>query len=160
MNYPTHDPDVEDRLYDISDSTLSKDKSCSLSSEPLFRPYPNMNVFLLAEWYWSGGTQKTKESFKNLIRIISDQSFNPADVKGVSWDFLNDCLGSSDCEGLWFDEPDAGWTQTSITLPIPFHRNTPQPGLCQYTFPPFRHRSIVSVLKEKMANPHDFKHFI
>ncbi len=135
VDYPTHDPEVEDRLCDVLDSTLGKDQSYGLSSESLFRPYPNQNAFLLAEWYWSGGTQKTKESFKKLISIISDQSFNPADIKGVSWDSLNDCLGSSNSEGLWFDEPDAGWTQTSITLPVPFHRNTPQPGIRQYTFP-------------------------
>ncbi len=53
----------------------------------------------------------------------------------------------------------AGWKETTITLPIPFHRNTPNPGPQLYTFPPFRHRSIVSVLKEKMLNEHDFRHF-
>lgn len=157
VNFPTHDPDVEAQLSDISDST-SNDHGSTL--EPLFQPYPNRNAFLLGEWYWSGGAQKTKESFKKLIEIICGESFDPADIRDVPWDSLNNTLGaSSDSEGLWLDEPDAGWIQTVITLSVPFHRNTPQPGLREYTFPPFRHRSIVSVLKEKMANPHDFKHF-
>ncbi|KJA26291.1 hypothetical protein HYPSUDRAFT_133110, partial [Hypholoma sublateritium FD-334 SS-4] len=126
----------------------------------LFQPYPNKNAFLLGEWYWNGGTQKTQDSFRKLMDIICSPSFNPADVRDISWDSLNNNLGaSSGSEGIWLDEPDAGWTETTITLPIPFHRSTPNPGLGQYTFPPFRHRSIVDVLKEKMANPHDFKHF-
>ncbi|KJA26033.1 hypothetical protein HYPSUDRAFT_105527, partial [Hypholoma sublateritium FD-334 SS-4] len=158
-DFPSHDPEVEAQLSDISNST-SNDQNSRSQSEYLFQPYPNKNAFLLGEWYWNGGTQKTKECFKKLTNIICDQSFDPADIRDISWDALNDNLGaSSDSEGLWFDEPDAGWTQTSITLPVPFHRNTPTPGVRSYTFPPFRHRSIVSVLKEKMANAHDFKHF-
>ncbi|KJA23581.1 hypothetical protein HYPSUDRAFT_101562, partial [Hypholoma sublateritium FD-334 SS-4] len=125
-----------------------------------FQPYPNKNAFLLGEWYWNGGTQKTKESFKKLTEIICNETFDSADIRGVLWDSVNDNLGaSSESEDLWFDELDAGWIETMITLPIPFHRNTPNPGLGEYTFPPFRHRSIVSILKEKMANSHDFRHF-
>ncbi len=58
-----------------------------------------------------------------------------------------------------FDEPDAGWKETTITLSVPFPANASKPGLHDFTFPPFRHRSIVSVLKEKMANSNDFRHF-
>ena len=161
VDFPSHDPEAEAQLSDISNSPPDDQNSRSLSKS-LFQPYPNRNAFLLGEWYWNGGTQKTKECFKKLTDIICDQSFDPADIKGISWDSLNNSLGASSDESpesLWFDEPDAGWTQTQITLPVPFHLNTPTPGIRQYTFPPFRHRSIVSVLKEKMANPHDFKHF-
>ena len=162
VDFPSHDPEAEAQLSDIPDpATNDLENSCSGGSESLFKPYPNKNAFLLGEWYWNGGTQKTKESFKKLMDIICDKSFNPADIEGISWDALNSSLGmsSDSSESLWFDEPDAGWIQTAISLPVPFHQNTPVPGSIQYTLPPFRHRSIVSVLREKMANPHDFKHF-
>ncbi|KJA12927.1 hypothetical protein HYPSUDRAFT_209987 [Hypholoma sublateritium FD-334 SS-4] len=159
VDFPSHDPEVETQLSDILDTTSNDQKSQSWS-DSLFQPYPNKNAFLLGEWYWNRGTQKTKDSFKKLMDIICSPSFNSADIRDISWDSLNDNLGaSSNSQDVWFDEPDAGWTETSITLSIPFHRNTLNPGLGQYTFPPFRHRSIVSILKEKMANPHDFKHF-
>ncbi len=116
---------------------------------------------MLGEWYWNGGLQKSKESFRKLVDIICDQSFTPADIANVPWDSLNDSLGESPAgfEDAWFDEPDAGWKETTITLSIPFPANALQPGLHDFTFPPFRHRSIVSVLKEKMANNNDFRHF-
>ena len=106
------------------------------------------------------GLQKTKEDFKKLIEIICDESFDPAEIRNVPWYSLNKRLAeSADSEGMWLDEPDAGWKEKSITLSIPFPKKAQNPGPRLYTFPPFRHRSIVSVLKEKMANSRDFPHF-
>lgn len=159
--YPSHDPEADlDPLLELSDIAIPAAPKSERIPATLFRPYPNRNAFLLGEWYWNGGTQKTKESFKDLISIIGDRSYDPADVADVPWDSLNECLGESTTyDDTWIDEPDATWTQTSITLTIPFQINTPNPGLQQYTFPPFRHRNIVAVLKEKMANAHDFRLF-
>lgn len=158
--FPAHDPDAEDQSCDILDSATNDEKSQPLASS-FFQPYPNKNAFLLGEWYWNGGVQKSKESFRKLVDIICDQSFTPADIVNVHWDSLNDSLGESPVgfEEMWFEEPDAGWRETPITLSIPFPQNATKPGLHDFTFPPFRHRSIVSVLKEKMANNHDFQRF-
>ncbi len=105
-------------------------------------------------------SKKQKRAFKKLIDIISGDNFSPADVKKISWDSLNKSLGESiDSEDIWINEPDAGWTETSIVLPIPFSKNARNPGLHNYTFPPFFHRSIVSILKEKMSNQEDFRQF-
>ncbi|KJA15705.1 hypothetical protein HYPSUDRAFT_100251, partial [Hypholoma sublateritium FD-334 SS-4] len=146
VNFPSHDPESELQFSDVSPSTSDGDKVEPLSTK-LFQPYPNKNAFLLGEWYWNGGLQKSKEDFKNLMNIISDESFVPADIRDVPWDSLNARLGDSpDSEGSWFDQPDAGWKETTITLSIPFSKNALNPGLQPYTFPPFRHRSIVSVL--------------
>jgi hypothetical protein len=126
----------------------------------LFQPYPNQSAFLLGEWYWNDGPKKTKEGFLKLMNIVGDQAFQPADVKDVPWNSLNKRLGGCPgSEDIWIDEPDAGWIEKEITLSIPFHGRTSNPGLHQYTFPPFYHRNIVSVLKEKMANAHDFQDF-
>lgn len=157
-SFPTHDPDAEmqiDELSEVSDY----DKSNTISTS-LFEPYPNQSAFLLGEWYWNSGVQKTKDGFQKLINIISGNNFNPTDVKNIPWDSLNKCLGeSTDSEDRWIDEPDAGWKETSISLPIPFSKNARKPGLQPYTFPPFTHRSIVSVLREKMSNQQDFHKF-
>lgn len=153
---PSHDPDAEAQISDVPNSGEKQTSTSSL----LFFPYPNRSAFLLGEWYWNDGVQKTKEGFKRLMNIVCDKSFSPADLRGIPWDSLNKTLAECpNSEDMWLDEPDAGWMETSITLEIPFHRNAASPGLHQYKFPQFRHRSIVSVLKEKMANPHDFQHF-
>ncbi len=157
--FPSHDPDTEATLSDVVENAQPEHDIGNLSAN-FFRPYPNRNAFLLGEWYWNGGLQKTKSDFLELVNIICDPSFSPSDIRGVPWNTLNKHLGEgSDSEDMWLEEPDAGWMDTSITLAIPFRRSTPNPGLYYYTFPPFRHRHIVSVLKEKMADKHDFQHF-
>ena len=154
ISYPTHDPNAKIQITFSEQESIGNDDTVSTSS---FKPYPNHNVFLLGEWYWNGGVQKTKEGFQKLIDIVSADSFKPADLKNISWNSLNKCLGESvESDDQWFDEPDSGWKETAITLSIPFPSNTPEPGPREYTFPPFRHRSIVSVLKDKMQNQHDF----
>lgn len=118
VDYPTHDPDAEAKLSDVPNSAKS-----GFSSATLFRPYPNKNAFLLGEWYWNSGIQNSKESFKQLINIVSNQSFDPADVRNIRWDSLNKNLGeSSNPDDIWLDEPDAGWTEAKITLSIPFQK--------------------------------------
>ena len=157
-SYPTHDPNGKIQI--IFSEQGANGNEDDIVSTSLFRPYPNHNAFLLGEWYWNNGVQKTKEGFQKLIDIVSADSFKPADLQNISWNSLNKCLGeSAESDDQWFDEPDSGWKETAITLSIPFPSNTPEPGTRMYTFPPFRHRSIVSVLKDKMQNQHDFQHF-
>ncbi len=152
-DHPSHDPDSEAQLSDILGVSTTSEAS-------LLWPYPNKTAFLLGEWYWNGGIQKTKEGFKKLVDIICSQSFNPAEIKNLRWNNFDEKLGGpSDSDDMWFDEPDAGWTESTITLTIPFKQRSTNPGTREYTFPPFRHRSIVAILKEKMANKHDFKQF-
>lgn len=159
-SFPDHDPESEIQPADLSDATVDHSEVDVVPPASLFRPYPNYSAFLLGEWYWNNSIQKTKDDFQKLIDIISGDSFSPADIRNIHWGPINQRLGdAANSDDMWLDELDAGWKETSITLSIPFNRNTPNPGLQQYTFPPFRHRSIVSVLKEKMANSHDFRHF-
>ncbi|KJA19277.1 hypothetical protein HYPSUDRAFT_99107, partial [Hypholoma sublateritium FD-334 SS-4] len=171
-SFPDHDPDSNTQASDLSDAAVNHDKVV-INSDSLFRPYPNQSTFLLGEWYWNNGAQKTQDSFQKLVNIISSEDFNPADVANVAWKPLNKRLGESgNSEDIWLDEPDAGWKETLITLSIPFRQAPNQSkksgrakkkktvsNLQPYTFPPFRHRSIVSILREKMANLHDFQHF-
>ncbi|KAF9473559.1 hypothetical protein BDN70DRAFT_761574, partial [Pholiota conissans] len=159
--FPTHDPDADVERADLSEVVSDHPGEAITVSDSLFRPYPNQSAFLLGEWYWNGGIQKTKEDFKKLTNIICADTFDPLDIQDVPWDSLNRRLGESSdsSEDVWCNEPDAGWIESPITISIPFPNNSSNPGLRSYTFPPFLHRSIVSVLKEKMANSHDFQHF-
>ena len=159
--FPTHDPEAEQQHATLSE--VASDHKKLLGGGAIFGPYPNISAFLLGEWYWNDGMQKTKGGFKRLIDIICSPDFKPGDIQGVAWDALNEQLGESegagDMEDTWYDEPDAGWTATPISLPIPIHRLAKSPGIQEYHFPPFHHRSIISILKEKMNNTDEFQHF-
>ena len=155
-SFPSHDPEVEGDIIDLSD--VLSDHRESDSGLSVYLPYPNENAFLLGEWFWNDCVQKSKESFKRLVDIVSRLEFKPEDIRDISWDSINGELGGSCLSDEWFDEPDAGWTQTTVTISIPFHRNTNYPGVQQYNVS-LHHRNIITILKEKMANPNDFRHF-
>ena len=76
--YPKEHLDLIDDLFD--DAHPSGDEQimegalvhpCKL----LFGPYPNQNSFLLGEWYWHYGIQKSQENFKSLLKIVGDERF-------------------------------------------------------------------------------------
>ncbi|KAH7917181.1 hypothetical protein BV22DRAFT_1052620, partial [Leucogyrophana mollusca] len=48
----------------------------------------------------------------------------------------------------------AGWRKTTVTIKVPFHNRTERPGVREYPAADFYHRSIVSVIREKLANDH------
>jgi hypothetical protein len=159
--FPSHDPNAGLEPVEHSDVLSDALNTPNPNSVPssAFHPYPNENAFLLGEWFWDDSLQKSKSSFNKLINIVSRPEFKPEDVKKIPWDSINEQLGSlSDGDEAWLDEPDAGWTETPITISVPFHRLTSNPGPQIYTTltPSFRHRNIVSILKEKMANVEDF----
>ena len=71
-----------------------------------FYPYPNHNSFLLGDWYWNQGGQKTQRSFKELINIVGAPEFEPSDVQNTTWDSINKKLGESrlvEEENEWLD---------------------------------------------------------
>ena len=119
----------------------------------LFHPYPNKSSFLLGDWYWNGGIQKSKESFKKLIKIVGNPNFRPEHVNGTRWDFINAQL-QADAEETGPDQPfeGAGWTKTAITIKVPFHKRTPKPGVYDYHVGDMYHCTLISVIREKLAN--------
>jgi len=156
VSFPSHDPELEGEVTDLSDVLSDHYEQDSRASAYL--PYPNENAFLLGEWFWDDCVQKSQESFKKLVNIVCRPEFRPDDVRDVPWDSINRVLGGPSQSEEWLDEPDAGWMEMLITISVPFHRNTDNPGVQQYTVP-LHHRSIVAILKEKVANPNDFRHF-
>ena len=122
-----------------------------------FYPYPNKSSFLLGDWYWNGGIQKSKESFKNLIKIVGSPEFRPEDVSSTRWDSINAQLraGREEAES---ERPfvGPGWTKTPVNIKVPFHKCTVKPGVYDYYAGDMYHCTIISVIHEKLSNPqHD-----
>jgi Plavaka transposase len=159
--FPLHDPEELNTLNALSDiPDRNSSESMSFSVDTLnVSPYPNHSSFALGEWYWSDGVQKSKKSFKNLINILTDPNFRPHDLVDTKWDLIDHQLGS-DNDAMWVnEEQDAAWERIPVTFLVPFHRFTTHPGAQEYTVPGFFHRSVVSILKEKLVNDDDFRHF-
>ena len=163
--FPSHDPEEELTLIDLRDveqTSAQEDgvvTSISPSPEQSYGPYPNESSFLLGEWYWNDGVQKSKRSFKNLVNIVSSPDFQPADVRDTNWDLIDERLGGLEGELEWEDvEFDATWTCTPVEIRVPHHSRSANPGIQTYTFPNFYHRSIVAIIREKITNVQEFRH--
>ena len=162
--FPEHDPEEHLQFGDlctrISKSSLPPHVSPA-APPPQFFPYPNRSSFLLGDWYWNDGTQKTQTGFQNLVRIIADPEFVPADVLHNKWDRINAVLGGNqtDDDGDWADAADEGWTVSQIKITVPFHAGSTHPGPKVYEGVHLYHRSLVTVMKERVSDPQYFRHF-
>jgi hypothetical protein len=177
---PSHDPEKNIDLLDLSDySTNETDSSDPQNNEDGFYPFPNENSFLLGEWYWNRGVQKSRESFSELLGIVGNPDFRPEDVRHAKWNKIDAVLAKNDFDenGIsndsrigngndvveggdteWIDE-DAGWRKTPISISVPFHSRMKYPGPEEYVVGDLYHRSFVSVIREKLASPHDDQNF-
>ena len=147
---PTYEPD--DQL--IMANLYNSSHESPTEAPPNFYPYPNRSAFIIGDWFWNGGTNKSQASFNALMDIMSDPEFKQDDIRNVNWDHVNEKLGADDA-GEWLDE-DAGWTSTPVSISVPFQprRGMSSPvGACPriYTVGEFHHRKLVSVIKEKIA---------
>ncbi|KAF8838876.1 hypothetical protein BDN67DRAFT_982214 [Paxillus ammoniavirescens] len=69
---PSHDP--ED-LSSILPPVLQNRTSPMPNDNNPFHPYPNENSLLLGNWYWNHGSQKSRETFKQLLEIVGSPNF-------------------------------------------------------------------------------------
>jgi hypothetical protein len=100
---PTVDPEEHVTLADMSPADTKTQPNFS------WFPFPNKNSFLLANWHWNGGLQKSQSEFKDLLDIVGDPSFNPDDVRDTKWTKIFASLGDSNEHGdgvcgEWLDE--------------------------------------------------------
>jgi hypothetical protein len=156
-NFPCHDPEGEADISSLSN--IVDAASSQTNTIPSFGPYPNKSSFQLGEWYWNHGVRKSQEDFKGLLSIIGDDDFRPAEVRAANWAKINDHLAVNDLDDEeWIDE-DAGWSSSSVPIQVPFHRFTDHPGTRDYMVANFHHRSLVSVIRDKIKNQSDHPHF-
>ena len=162
-HFPERDPDENLTLEDLMDTNTGT------SPEPPiypYHPYPNRSSFLLGEWYWNDGTKKSQSGFKNLIEVVGDPAFRPEDVAATNWMRIDAQLGGEarddvdeGGEGSWEDEAvDGDWVKTSIKIKVPFHKRTLRPGQEEFVAGVFYHRTLVSVIREKISRPSSFPH--
>lgn len=178
----THDPDQAVTLWDLTDSrrnpagpssqravaklsevdpSESSAKKVSDSSKRSWGPFPNKSSFSLADWYWQS-KNKSFSDFQKLIAIFKQPDFSPVELVDVNWKASFRALGANredleDHEGDWIQ--DDGWKSTPITIDVPFHNRMLNPGFDAYMAGHFRHRSLVSVIKEKISNSKDSRSF-
>lgn len=118
-----------------------------------YAPFANRTAFLLSEWYWNSRS-KSFLDFRRLISVFKDPAFSLDDAIDVDWKAAFKALGAnkeelSDDVSSWI--PDDGWKTDPVSLDIPFHSRLNDPGTKRHTIGLFRHRSIVSVIKEKLS---------
>ncbi|KIM57899.1 hypothetical protein SCLCIDRAFT_28530 [Scleroderma citrinum Foug A] len=159
----THDPEDAMTLQDLT-LTPSGVDGCDSTGHPaesralLFYPYPNRLSFLLGDWYWNGGIQKSKESFKDLIKIVGAREFQPEDVNSTRWDFINAQLRVEET-GPDQSFEGASWSKTVVTIKVPFHKWTAKPGVYNYHVGNMYHHTLISIIREKLSNPRHDKLF-
>lgn len=138
--------------------------------ESSFGPYPNESSFLLGEWYWTNGRQKSKDDFRSLLNIVGRPEFQPVDVRDTNWRAIDAKLGTNEFdeepitvsddeneELEWLD--DAGWRRSAITVSVPFHSRSKNPGAKDFSAGYLYHRSLVAVIKETLSDPDQSRHF-
>ncbi|TEB24923.1 hypothetical protein FA13DRAFT_1796782 [Coprinellus micaceus] len=133
--FPTHDPDQL--------PTSPHKAEGEPSTVTGYGPVKNRTAFLLAEWYWSS----TKKSFRRGRRQLEDH------IKSLGAN--KDDLNEDDTAWTLGD----GWTTTTVTIDIPFHKRMGGPTVKPFTVGEFRHRSIVSIIKEKLSSRTDSRQF-
>ncbi|KZP19824.1 hypothetical protein FIBSPDRAFT_665092, partial [Athelia psychrophila] len=104
------------------------------------------------------------DSFRKLVNIVGSATFKPEDVRNTKWDRMHRLLGQNEGtaansiqpeEGWEWMKADAGWTQSTISINVPFNRGMANPGVREFIVGDFHHRSIVAVIREKLANSRD-----
>lgn len=170
---PSHDPEDFISLSDLSgeDSGLSSAERLPANFQQLnpledpredqssFYPYPNRSSFLLGDWYWCGGIQKSQQSFRDLLDIIGDPEFSAEEVRSTHWGRVNTALANNSFDGDEWEDDTAGWKKSPVTISVPFAAKAANPGPKDYTLDHFHHRSLVSVIREKLNNATDNQHF-
>ena len=155
---PRHDPEDPYSVNNTCSPCMDSEPACMGSlQEPTgysYYPYPNKSSMCLGDWYWNQGVQKSKESFKQLLDIVSDPVFSPQAVSQTAWDAINKQLGQNQFDNdlpKWLRADDS-WKCSSVTISVPFHSRSRHPGPKDYTLPDFYHRSLISIIKEKITN--------
>jgi hypothetical protein len=151
-----HDPDFYTSPEDMNDV----DTNASLSEANLEKdlyPFPNLSSFLLGEWYWSDRNEKSRESFRDLIEILTSDIFDQEELRGANWDRINAVLASSE-----FDDPlqtsfewagdGTSWQTTSIQLDVPFNSTSLLPGPHHYEVPDFHYRPLVPIIIDRLRD--------
>lgn len=161
---PRHDPEDPYSVENVHSAHIDSEPSGSRASNTVenpYHPYPDESSMRLGDWYWNLGAQKSKETFRQLLDIIGDPAFRPSVVLETAWDTIDSQLGHNHFDGdvpEWLEE-DVGWKCSSLSISVPFHSHSKNPGPKNYVVDGFYHRPLLSIIKEKITNPAHASHF-
>lgn len=160
---PSHDPDDPFSIANECVDGNAPEERCPGVLENPFHLYPNENSMRLGDWYWNQGAQKSKESFRELLAIVGSECFHPGEVAKTNWQAVDKTLGQNQFDiqpdsGDWLDEDD-GWRRTAVPISVPFHSRFQEPGPKIYHIRNFYHRSLTSIIRERLSDPSYSSHF-
>ncbi|KAG1832764.1 hypothetical protein EV424DRAFT_1312724 [Suillus variegatus] len=153
---PSHDPEEYMTIADLSFIPEAPQELHASNNHSLYHPYPNCSFFQLGDWYWNQGLQKSQADYMKLLDIIGTSSFSASDVTSTRWKNINSTLGANEYDegdGDEWQDKDAGWKKTLVSIKVPFSHTTEKPGPRMYEAAHLYHRSLVAVLREKLSNP-------
>lgn len=165
---PVHDPEQFIAIADLSfipgNPQVDDEEHAPLaaSGDSQYHPYPNCSSFELGDWYWNQGVQKSQADYMKLMKIIGHSTFKVTDVRSTHWKKINSQLGTNDydkADGEEWEDADARWKRTPVSIEAPFAHTTETPGSRCYHAAELYHRSLVGILREKLANARDDKLF-
>jgi hypothetical protein len=165
---PTHDPDGPQEQ---DQTVLPKDcssQALSGASPSAFFPYPNRSSFELGDWWSKQVSKRSVSGFTELVSILGHPDFNTDELKKANWPAISELLSHGmttridaplpSCE--WVDNTGGDWKVTRIQLPVPFSTGGKKGRIVEFPAGVLHHRSILSVIKERMVNPkeHAYRH--
>ncbi|KAG2055216.1 hypothetical protein BDR06DRAFT_1007124 [Suillus hirtellus] len=110
------------------------------------------NVFgLIRQFFSSIPPSHDPEDVITLKDISSVPAMTPAGLDIPA----KPCASTQDEEGDEWEDEDAGWRKTQVTIKVPFSQTTAQPGAWPYVAAELYHRPLISVIQEKLSNARD-----
>ncbi|KAJ3543473.1 hypothetical protein NMY22_g3125 [Coprinellus aureogranulatus] len=156
QDVPLPQPGPSSKPEQVDDPSLSQPGTSGKQTKgsQSFGPFGNKSGFLLAEWYWNSAN-KSFADFQKLISIFQDPEFSITDSIKLNWKSAFKALGANrddlrEEDAHWIK--DDGWKSTEIFIDVPFHSQTKDPGTKPYAVGTFRHRSLVSIIREKLSS--------
>ena len=160
---PNLDPDA---FLSPHDTYQSKNHQGDLQEENpaiddahLLAPFPNISSFELGDWFYGQGSQKSLKDFQALVKILTSPSFSLDDIRSTKWTSVFQDLGKnkediSPAKSEWVD--DSGWKTTEVKIDVPVHHwMDGGHGVERHRVGTLHHRSIVSIIEEKIRNSPD-----
>ncbi|TEB32984.1 hypothetical protein FA13DRAFT_1627246 [Coprinellus micaceus] len=168
-----HDPDLFLRASDLREdeddrlATLQVSlphKAAPTIHNPYY-PFPNWSSYKIGEWYWRDGSEKSRESFQQLIDIICDDDFSTAEVGRTNWKQVDNALASSQFDDTFgfeqsqWAEDGTSWKTSSITVSVPFNSTSLKSGPRPFVVENFRFRPLIPLIRAKLRDAQASEHF-
>lgn len=154
-----HDPDSYISGKDLQEESTSEEDHIEVEVDlaDALHPFPNINSFLLGEWFWGDRSEKSRESFRELLDIITHEDFNPEDIRTADWNQINSSLASSEFDEHGESHPDwigdgTSWQSAVVTLEVPFNSTSADPGPHLFQVSDFRYRPLVPIITERLKD--------